>query len=127
MSDVDYTITDWVIADAKGEILLTGSTARYQIEAQVLQPGQQLVEEKADLMSDYVAASHVAPRPANTSTLAAMKISNVPNPSTVTIDGGDPVTVTDGEVDLEFDQPATYTVVVSSWPMLDATFEVTQS
>jgi hypothetical protein len=54
-----------------------------------------------------------------------MKISNVPNPSAVTIGGDEPVMVTDGEVELEFTQPGTFDIKVSSWPMLDVTFSVT--
>ena len=88
------------------------------VDASVLSPDQ--------LSKNYVSNGVITPRPTNPTTLSGMKLLSVPNPATVTIAGVNPQTVTDGEVDLSFTQPGTYRVVVSSWPMLDATFMVTQ-
>lgn len=122
----DPTQTNYAIADSTGRILLVGSVPAWMLPAQPLTAGQVIVLGKANLNLDYVSNSTITPRPANPSTISGMTISNVPNPSTVTIDGVNPQTVTDGTVNLSFTQPGTYTVVVSSWPMLDATFTVTQ-
>lgn len=122
----DLTQTPYVIADTKGEITLSGLIPAFMVSLQPLEAGQSIVLGEGRHGVDYVLNGVITPRPANPSTISGMKISNVPNPSTVTIDGVNPQTVTDGEVDLSFTQPGTYAVVVSSWPMLDATFKVTQ-
>ena len=129
MSDdtpLDYTMTQYVIAQANGQITGTGNVPAFMVGAQTPPQGGSIVIGVANWATDYVLNGAITPRPANTATISGMTISNVPNPSTVTIAGGSPTTVTDGEVDLSFTQPGTYTVVVSSWPMLDATFQVTQ-
>ena len=124
---LDYTLTDYVVADAVGAIQHHGRIPMFMIASQPLQDGQVSVLGTGTAATSYILDGVVTARPANTAVLDGMKISNVPNPSTVTIDGGEPATVTDGEVDLEFTQPGTYSIQVSSWPMLDATFTVTQS
>ena len=118
--------TVFVAADSKGEIQYTGSVPEFMMDVQISPAGGSIVRGIGSPVTDYVLNGAITPRPANTATISGMTISNVPNPSTVTIAGGSPTTVTDGEVDLSFTQPGTYTVVVSSWPMLDATFQVTQ-
>lgn len=123
----DYTPTDIVYADSSGKITATGRVPAFMVPDQPPPDGGSVAIGKADKSLHYVTGGAIAERPANPSTLSGLRISNVPNPSTVTIDGENPYTVTDGEVDLEFTQPATYTVTVSSWPMLDATFQVTQT
>lgn len=124
--ELDHTLTDYVVVDAKGDIVHTGSVPAFMVDSQPLEAGQSIVVGKGQHGVHYALNGAVVPRPANPSTLSGMKISNVPNPSTVTIDGENPTTVTDGEVDLSFTQPGTYKIVVSSWPALDAVFEVTQ-
>jgi hypothetical protein len=120
------TPVDYVVADATGKIIIKGRVPFFMLEAQPLQTGQSIVQGDADPATDYVLKGVITPRPANPTTLTGMKLLNVPNPSTVTIDGVNPQQVTDGEVDLSFTQPGTYTITVSSWPMLDASFRVTQ-
>lgn len=130
MSDVMADVTgniDYVAVDATGRILLTGNIPETMLAIQPEISGVTYVMGKASMTSDYVLNGVITPRPANPTTLSGMQLSNVPNPSTVTIAGGSPTTVTDGEVDLSFTQPGTYDVQVSSWPMLDAVFSVTQS
>ena len=123
---IDTTMTAYVAADARGAIVVSGVVPRWMLDAQIPPQGGTIVIGQGRARTDYIANGAITPRPANTATISGMTISNVPNPSTVTIAGGSPTTVTDGEVDLSFTQPGTYTVVVSSWPMLDATFQVTQ-
>lgn len=115
-----------------GHIQQVGASPRWMLslQEQHLETGVDWLEtdDPATVFGHYIALPEkkVTARPANPATLDGMKISNVPNPSAVTIDGGEPVTVTDGEVELEFTQPGTFVIQVSSWPMLDATFTVTQ-
>lgn len=130
----DQTQVFYVLAGSDGRLHQIGKMPRWMLPAQdaIAPAGGHVLEvpEDADLEQDYADSSTtpwtVKDRPANTAAIDGMKISNVPNPSTVTIDGGEPATVTDGEVDLEFTQPGTYVIKVSSWPMLDATFTVTE-
>jgi hypothetical protein len=120
------TQASFVVSDVMGRIVMTGEVPQAMLADQPLVAGQTIVAGVGHWDTDYVSNGAILPRPANPSTISGMTISNVPNPSTVTIDGVNPQTVTDGTADLSFTQPGTYTVVVSSWPMRDATFTVTQ-
>lgn len=124
----DESPVDYIHADADGRISQTGRLPRWMLADQVahMPEGGQMVEGAADVLKDYVKDGARAPRPENTAVLNGMKISNVPNPSAVTIGTESPIDVQDGEVDLEFTYPGTYTITVSSWPYLDAIFTVTQ-
>jgi hypothetical protein len=122
----EHVPTTFVKADANGRILLFGTVPKHMLAIQPLAEGEQLVEGAGHWDTDYVKDGVVVPRPDNPATLDGMKISNVPNPSAVTIGTESPVDVQDGEVDLEFAYPGTYTVTVVSWPYQDATFTVTQ-
>jgi hypothetical protein len=126
--EVGAAQTAYVFSDATGRIYQTGSMPLRMLEQQKshVSAGHQVVEGAGSSDKDYVLNGAIVPRPANPTTRAGMKLLNVPNPSSVTIDGANPHQVTDGEVDLEFTQPGTYTVTVSSWPALDATFTVIQ-
>lgn len=126
MTELDHTATDYVVADANGAIQHHGSIPRFMVDSQPLAEGHSIVLGTGNGRDHYVHNGAITPRPANPTTLSGMKLLNVPNPSSVTIDGVNPHQVTDGEVDLEFTQPGTYTVTVSSWPALDATLTVTQ-
>lgn len=129
MSDtVDKTMTDFVIADtATGKIAMSGQIPAFMIPLQVLKAGQAVFLGKGSAATSYIVAGVITLRPPNPSSISGMKISNVPNPSNVTIDGGVPSAVTDGEIDLSFEQPGNYSVRVMSWPPLDAVFTVTQT
>jgi hypothetical protein len=126
MSDVQTNVP-YVEADSTGKIIVTGTIPPSMIALQKPPAGGSVVEGAGNPATQYVANGAIVARPANPSTLSGMTISNVPHPSTVTIAGANPQTVTDGVVDLSFTQPGTYAVVVSAWPMLDATFSVTQA
>lgn len=120
------TQTAFVLADSAGKIVQWGSMPYSMISLQQPPAGGSIVIGSGNPATDYVFNGVITRRPTNPSTIAGMTISNVPNPSNVTIGAGTPQTVVDGVVNLSFTQPGTYTVVVSSWPMLDATFTVTQ-
>jgi hypothetical protein len=122
----DHTLTQYMIVDATGAIKGNGNIPAFMLAAQTPPPGGSHVLGTGDRSLHYVKDGVRTDRPANPTTLSGMKLSNVPNPSTVIIGTETAQTVTDGEVDLSFTQPGTYTVVVSSWPMLDTTFKVTQ-
>jgi hypothetical protein len=126
-SPLDYTQTVFAVADSTGLITMIGSVPAFMISAQTTPTGGSLVLGAANLTTDYVLNGVITPRPANPTTISGMQLSSIPNPSTVTIAGESPTTVTDGEVELSFTQPGTYDVQVSSWPALTATFSVTQT
>jgi hypothetical protein len=118
---------DFVCADADGRIDHTGNAPRYIFEAHQREVGRRYIEGRGSIEGHYVTADdQVVARQSNPSSLDGMKISNVPNPSTVTIGTELPVDIQDGEIDLEFAYPGTYLVVIESWPYLAAKFEVTQ-
>lgn len=128
-SEADITAstqqTSWLVADVDGRILVVASTPYFMMEMHVLEAGQRKIQGAGDSSKDWLNGGIVQPRPANPSTLDGMKISNVPNPSTVTIGTETSAEVTDGEVELEFTQPGTFTVRIQGWPYLDAVFTVT--
>ncbi|MFT4064266.1 hypothetical protein [Paraburkholderia sp.] len=128
MSDMtkDMTKTDWVVADAQGAILYGGHSPRWMMDVQVPPEGGSVVVGQGKTETDWVTGGAVVPRPANTVKLDGMTLTNVATGATVTI-GGTDYTVTDGTVELSFSQPGIYTVKVSAFPMLDATFQVTQA
>jgi hypothetical protein len=126
-ASVDYTMTDYAVVDQTGAIQHYGRVPQFMVAMQPLASGQSVALGAGTAATSYGSNGVVVPRPANPTTISGMQLSNVPNPSTVTIAGGSPTTVTDGEVELSFTQPGTYDVQVSSWPMLDAVFSVTQS
>jgi hypothetical protein len=125
--DTSSNMIPWVLADSTGRLLFAARTIQLQIDGCSPAEGQEIALGVGNVNTDYVKDHVITPRPVNSSVLTGMTISNISNPSTVAVDGGEPSQVTDGEVDLEFTQPGTYTVVVSGWPELDAVFEVTQA
>lgn len=124
--ELDYTMTAYVAADATGAIQFSGTIPAYMIAAQDAPAGGSIVIGNGSAATQYVSGGQIIPRPVNTATLAGMTLSNLPNPCTVTVQGTAHA-CTDGSCDLEFTQPGTYSVVVSAFPMLDATFQVTQT
>jgi hypothetical protein len=68
--------------------------------------------------------SEIIPRPENPTTINGYILTNLPVPSTVRI-GTEEFLVEDGELEMAFDLPGTYTINVDSFPFQDATFEVT--
>jgi len=128
VTELGATTVPYAFADAAGHVFQIGKMPADMLAVQgaYAAPGTQVIAGEARLALDYILNGAITQRPANPTTLTGMKLLNVPNPATVTIAGVNPQAVTDGEVDLEFTQPGTYSVVVSAWPMLDATFSVTQ-
>lgn len=125
-SQPDHTMTDYVSVDSTGAILHWGSVPAFMVDLQEPVAGGSIVKGKGRAETHHVKDGAVQVRNPNPTTISGMQLSSVPNPSTVTIAGGNPTTVTDGEVELSFTQPGTYDVKVSSWPLLDAVFSVTQ-
>ncbi|WP_233236350.1 hypothetical protein [Bordetella sp. LUAb4] len=85
--------------------------------------GLRWIEGSADFATDYVANGVITPRPQNPATLDGTRLSNLPIPCTVIINGIEHE-CDDGWADLEFDQPGSYTVIVTEWPYLDKEFTV---
>jgi len=71
----------------------------------------------------YVVGGQVQPRPACPAVLAGSALTNVPAGSVITINGQDYDCPDGGTVELEFDQPGTYAILVAGWPYLDGEFE----
>lgn len=117
---------DFVTADATGRILNSAHMPEFMFDIQVAPQGCSLVIGQGDPATDYVKDGAVTPRPANPTTLSGMELVNLPSPCTITLEGVDHA-CTDATCELSFSHPGTYTVKVSAWPMLDATFEVTQA
>jgi hypothetical protein len=124
--EIDHTQTKFVIADSTGKIETRGHVPAFMVETQFKPDGGSIVLGDGDPATSYVSDGAIVPRPANTAVLTGMNLTNLPVPCTISIDGTSH-TCTDDHCDLEFTQPATYKVVVSAFPMLDATFEVTQA
>lgn len=123
---LDYTKTAYVSADAEGRIWVVGLVPAFMVAIQVPLEGGSIVLGEGDPTIHFVKAGEIVARPANTAALAGMTLQGLPVPCTITIDGT-AHDCADDHCDLEFTQPGTYSVTVSAFPMLDATFEVTQS
>jgi hypothetical protein len=122
----DGSATHYVAADAEGRILFFGSVPTFMFAYQAAPEGGSLVLGVGTPETHYVKEGAVVARPANPTTLEGMTLKNVPAPCMVTVEGVDHA-CTDATVELSFSHPGTYTVKVDAWPMLDATFEVTQA
>lgn len=108
--------------DETGRILFLGSVPAEMLELQ----GENVVPGVADPTTDYVLAGVLTKRPLNPTTIDGMSLKNLPKPCVITVEGK-AYDCTDDTSDLSFSQPGTYTVQVSAFPMLDTTFQVTQS
>jgi hypothetical protein len=106
---------------ATGRIQWLGTVPRSMLELQ----GEGVIEGTASLLTDYVKDGVVTARPENPATLSGMTLLTLPNPCVITVQGV-AHDCTDDTADLSFSQPGTYEVRVSAFPMLDATFQVTQ-
>lgn len=100
--------------------------ANVELPADGLDLGMTAVYDEADLgASDiYLLKGGICQRPANPSQLTGMTIVDIPQGSTVEIEGQS-YTVDDGVAELSFSLPGPYVVRVLSFPALDAVFEVT--
>lgn len=131
MSDVsppamDITPTAFAIADSTGRIVATGVVPAHMVAAQTAPTGGVVANGAAHIESHWITGGAITPRPANPTALAGTVLSNVPNPSTVTINGT-AYTVTDGELDMTFPAAGAYAITVASpFPYLDGAFSITQ-
>jgi len=122
----DHTLTQYMIADATGKIVGLGNIPAFMLEFQVPPPGGSHVLGTGDQAVHYIQDGVRTARPTNPSTLSGTTLSNVPNPSTVAINGKS-YAVTDGTLEMSFPQPGTYAITVSSpFPMLPAKFSIKQ-
>jgi hypothetical protein len=122
----DYTMTDYVVADAGGRIGVHGTIPAFMLASQVLGEGEQVALGRGTRETHYVASGALLVRPPNSATLDGMTLKNLPVPCTVTVEGV-AHDCTDDHCDLSFSHAGTFAVTVSAFPMLDATFEVTQA
>jgi hypothetical protein len=122
----DQIQTQYVVADAGGRIQFYGSVPAFMLEYQVAPEGGSVLTGAGAPETHYVQGGAIVERPANTATLKGMELQNLPVPCTITLDGTDHA-CTDDSCELSFSHAGTYQVKVSAWPMLDATFEVTQA
>lgn len=111
------------IYDTEGRITLTGdvSESTYRLYRE---QGHLMVDRRADPTTQYVVDGELRSRPANPTLRDGMTLQNMPAPCTMTVNGK-PYTVTEPTVTLTFPRPGPYTVVVTRFPFLDATFEFT--
>jgi hypothetical protein len=90
-------------------------------------PEQSLIRDGGQIDGSlyyYDLIDTVLPRPDNPTTINGHILSNLPIPSTIRI-GSEEFLVEDGELEMAFDLPGTYTINVDSFPFQDATFGVT--
>jgi len=126
-SEADKAQTDYVTYEkATGRITTWGQVPLFVIALQTPPEGQAIQVGYGREETHYVADGQVLVRPANTATLDGMSLKNLPNPCVITTQGV-AHDCTDDTADLSFSQPGTFEVKVSAFPMLDATFQVTQS
>jgi hypothetical protein len=71
----------------------------------------------------YVLNGEVLNRPDNPATVSGLTLENVPVPTTLIINGTS-YEINESTVELEFNQPSTYSVVLKSWPYLDKEFVI---
>ncbi|WP_244832329.1 hypothetical protein [Caballeronia sp. TF1N1] len=111
--------------DDDGRIEFVGHTSPEGWERMLGYTAEYVVQGDADVDLDWVDGHVIKRRPENPTILDGMTLRNLPIPCQITVDG----TTHDSQdetADLSFSQPGTYTVVVSAFPMLDASFQVTQ-
>lgn len=106
---------------ATGKILCTVSGDDAAIEATKIHGAHPWVSGDWSANTHYVNSGVTVERPSSPAILTGMVLSQLPNPSTVIINGIS-YTVTEGTAELEFDYPGTYKVLVESWPHLNKEF-----
>lgn len=107
---------------ADGKISATG----FAPKGEVIEPrddSEAVILRRADLKTQYVKNSAIADRPPMPVRLIGSNLIGIPFPAEIRINGAsypcsEPIAA------LEFTYPGKYSVVVSSWPYLDAEFEV---
>jgi hypothetical protein len=124
IDDGDYI--GFMTVDATGRILNASRMPGFMYKIQVAPEGCSFVLGMEDPETHYMKDGEIVPRPANTAKLSGMSLLTLPIPCVITAQGV-AHDCSDDTADLSFSQPGTYEVMVSAFPMLDATFQVTQS
>ena len=115
----------YITYDAQGKILQLNQCPDEMYAMQTAAAGQfHLIDGTSDIANNYVSNNGVLPRLKSTATITGNTITNMINPSTVSINGKF-YTINDTTVTLTFPKAGAYNIVVSAWPYLDATFTVT--
>jgi hypothetical protein len=86
-----------------------------------------MANNPAELVTNYyydITKLKLCKKEINPTAINNHTLSDLPIPSTVRI-GSEEFLVEDGELEMTFDLPGTYTINVDSFPFQDATFEVT--
>ena len=107
--------------NAEGRITGTASGDQMSIQGTIERTTKLFVEGSHFGKPVYVVDGVVTNRPANPAVLTGATLSNLPVPCDIRVNQ----TVykcTEDHAELTFDQPGTYTILVSAWPYLDGEF-----
>lgn len=124
----ENTLRTHVIYRANGEIVGHTTCATEHAHAIAAREGLHVKQIESSALpsgNQHVQGGTIVDRPLNTAILSGTRLVNLPVPCTITVEGT-PHTCNETHADLSFSRPGTYSVKVSAWPMLDATFQVTQ-
>ncbi|MFY3137177.1 hypothetical protein ACOTFF_10880 [Achromobacter xylosoxidans] len=97
-------------ADQLGEMVAANGASGY-------------VDGVVDGQSHYVRDGLVTPRPRGKAVLRGAMLSGLPVPSLISINRKEYL-CNEANIELEFDQPGKYRIVVRAWPYLDKEFTV---
>ena len=111
--------------DANGRVLSVLSLQQDdQLEALVALNGAAgYVESAVDGRTHYVRDGELLPRPQSTAVLTGNRLSGLDVPCLVGINDEE-YPCNETSVELEFDQPGRYRVVVRAWPQMEKEFEI---
>ena len=83
-----------------------------------LNKDKQMMEGIADRDLHYIKNGQITDRPIQQTKLNGLTLTGLPAPCTIFINGT-PYECDSDTIELEFDQPTTYTITVESWPYQD--------
>ena len=115
-------IVNFVVHDADGRILRTGSCPVEMVEIQARQ-GEIVIQADGNDIDNYVVQGIVTKRPISPTTISGTTLSNLPTPCTIKVNTTE-YACTDTSATLSLTYSGTYKIVVSAWPHLDATFTI---
>lgn len=72
---------------------------------------------------EYYANGEILLKPESPITVDGCVLTNIPNPTTITVDGVSYV-ITDYSLELEFDTPGTHKIYIHGFPFLDKEFTI---
>lgn len=116
---------DYLIYDPEGRIIQTGTIPDDMLHLQSSE-GKTAIPGGADLDKDYVVEGRVTTRPSQRTELVASKLTGLPQPCTIYINGS-VYPCRDEQADLEFTYPGSYTVRIEAFPYLNTEFRVTKT